>query len=231
DGISNWRLPTFEELQTLQDFGKYPKIDPVFNTKKSGKYWTSTEYPFDPSTLAYYIDFSRGFSASYGDRSVYEKSNTYAVRCVRGEPLQERKFTRDATKNIVTDHTTHLMWEDTSHITSKSSVAEAIKYCEDMTLGGYSDWHLPNINEIYTITDKTHYDPAINAVFNNRVTIGSENSSSHYRKANYWTSTYYGPNSDNENVHYYRTLNARDGASHRCKYGMDMHVRCVRTAQ
>ena len=228
NGLSNWRLPSMKELQSLLDLGSEPHIDATFSTAKGGKYWSSTEYPHQPSNAAYYIDFSRGFSADYGDRSVYEKSNDYAVRCVRGDKLKEGSFSRNSSKETVMDSTTNLMWEDTSHIERTSGVEDAISYCENLTLGGFSDWKLPNINEYYTIVDRTLYDSAINPAFEHTLSIGTSNDGDHYRGANYWTSTYYGPHSELAHVQYYRTFNERDGASHRCRYYMSMHTRCVR---
>ena len=228
EGTAGWRLPSMHELTTLVDLGYEPKIDPLFSTKRSGKFWSSTEYAFDTSKYAYYSDFSTGFSADYGDRSVFEKSNSYAVRCVKGDAIKEGEFKRDTAKELVSDSTANLMWEDTSHINRTSDVEAAIDYCEGLNLGGFSDWKLPNLNEFNTITDRSHYDSAINLIFANRLSIGEDNNNDHYRAANYWTSTYYGPRSDDSTVHYYRTLNARDGASHRCRSYMGMHTRCVR---
>ena len=218
DGISGWRLPQMRELQTLIDLSHLG----------GGKYWSATEYPYNPNQMAYYIDFSNGFSAEYGSRDPFEKSNRYRVRCVKGEMISKGEFTRDDTTQTVTDKTTNLMWEDTAHIEQRLGVEDAINYCENLTLAGYDNWHLPNINEYYTIADRNHYDPAVNPIFLHRLTITDNNSNEHYRAANYWTSTYYGQHPDLPQVHYYRTFNERDGTSHRCRYYMGMHTRCVR---
>jgi len=122
EGTAGWRLPSMHELTTLVDLGYEPKIDPLFSTKRSGKFWSSTEYAFDTSKYAYYSDFSTGFSADYGDRSVFEKSNSYAVRCVKGDAIKEGEFKKDTAKELVSDSTANLMWEDTSHINRTSGV-------------------------------------------------------------------------------------------------------------
>ncbi len=218
DGVAGWRLPEMRELQTLQDFSKH----------NGGTYWSATEYPYNPSQMAYYINFSQGFSADYGSRDVFEKSKRYRVRCVKGDRLSKGKFTRDNATQTVSDTTTHLMWEDTAHIQQTSGVEDAIAYCENLTLGGYHDWHLPNINEYYTIADRSHYDDAVADIFEHKLSISDDNTNEHYRAANYWTSTYYGQHPNLPQVHYYRTFNERDGASHRCRYYMGMHARCVR---
>ena len=77
-------------------------------------------------------------------------------------------FIRDDEKNIVIDTATLLIWQDELYtIGEKDSLSantesgkalhwvNAINYCDNLMLGGYSDWKLPNINELYTITNKT----------------------------------------------------------------------------
>jgi len=70
---------------------------------------------------------------------------------------------------IVTDNTTTLQWQD-DYSDNNGSVKEtkwedAIDYCEALTLGGYDDWRLPNFNELYSITDHTKSNPAIDTTF------------------------------------------------------------------
>ncbi len=84
-------------------------------------------------------------------------------------------FTRDDSTQIVTDNSTTLQWQDDTNITK--SWTEAISYCEALTLGGHSDWRLPNFNELYSIADHSKRDPAIDSTFINVVSDG------------YWSST------------------------------------------
>ena len=39
--------------------------------------------------------------------------------------------------------------------TSARNWAAALNYAENLTLAGYSDWRLPNIKELQTLTDFT----------------------------------------------------------------------------
>jgi hypothetical protein len=43
---------------------------------------------------------------------------------------------------------------------------QALTYCENLILAGYSDWRLPNRNELQSIVDYSRYNPAIDPVFN-----------------------------------------------------------------
>jgi len=59
----------------------------------------------------------------------------------------------------------------------------AIDYCENtLALGGYTDWRLPNRNELLSIVDYSQVNPAIYSVFANKSSDG------------YWSSTTYAGN-------------------------------------
>jgi len=84
--------------------------------------------------------------------------------------LANERFVRDDAKEVVVDTKTNLMWQDNADAkTIKKSWNYAIDYCENLTLSGYSDWHLPNRNELYGIADRNRYNPAINPIFQNVV--------------------------------------------------------------
>lgn len=79
----------------------------------------------------------------------------FAIACF----LLANDLTRDA-NGIVTDSTTNLMWQDNSNQEEKTW-SDAINYCENLVLGGYSDWRLPNINELFSLVDYSKSQDAI----------------------------------------------------------------------
>jgi len=85
----------------------------------------------------------------------------------------------DHGNSTVTDNVTGLMWQQAGDNTGRIW-EEAISYCEGLSLAGQTDWRLPNIKELESITDDSRYNPSIDPVaFPNT------------QAANYWSSTTY----------------------------------------
>jgi len=72
---------------------------------------------------------------------------------------------RDDGNEIVYDCQRMLMWQDNGEVnTTALDWQGAINYCENLELAGYTNWHLPNVNELLSIT-VTHYQTKIEARF------------------------------------------------------------------
>lgn len=61
-------------------------------------------------------------------------------------------------KVIVKDTETGLEW--TKEYATNKTWQQALDYCETLNYGDYSDWRLPNIEELKTLIDDTIYSPA-----------------------------------------------------------------------
>ncbi|MBO4711399.1 DUF1566 domain-containing protein, partial [bacterium] len=59
---------------------------------------------------------------------------------------------------VVSDSSTNLLWQKGSK--SVKNWKEALAYCQNLEYAGYSDWRLPNKNELITIVDYSKADPA-----------------------------------------------------------------------
>ena len=147
DGKDNWRLPIIKEFTQLTDYSKRgPALDKEFKNATYGLdsvgYWSSTK-----STFRWWISLLTG-----NDHFYITDNNKHYVKCVNNinSNWKEANFTRE--DGIVKDNNSKLFWQDNTTISNKSWI-EAINYCESLNLGGYSNWRLPNINELGSIID------------------------------------------------------------------------------
>ncbi len=120
--------------------------------------------------------------------------------------------------DIVSCSENQLVWQDDNGtIDVKKVWSEAITYCEDLSFAGYSDWRLPNQNELLSIVDYDKHDSAINSAF--------KNTYPNY----YWSSTIRSDNSNNAWL-----VNFNDGGTFILDSSKDnnnsRYVRCVRDA-
>ena len=159
-GKSDWRVPNPIELLTIVDNGKEgnPATNSDFTempTDNNSYLWTSKESKNDTS-YAYafrpYDGMIRG-----GSYDIFLKTNTYNVLCVSGNellPAASSDFTESLYGAIVIDNRTGLMWQKSYYASTDTwTWQEALKYCDDLTYAGYSDWRLPNKNELASLLD------------------------------------------------------------------------------
>ncbi len=128
-----------------------------------------------------------------------------------------RSYSRDDANSIVIDHTTGLMWQDDENVTLPSSNSktwsDANTTCEMLEAGGYSDWRVPMIEELVTLTDKGNFNNAIDATF------------MFCNEYNYWSITV----SPNPNYDYYvKAVRFSDGKIFNANKTHNNYVRCVR---
>ncbi|WP_428026228.1 DUF1566 domain-containing protein [Arcobacter sp.] len=96
--------------------------------------------------------------------------------------LNAGSFKRDSQLNIVTDTNTPLVWMDSeANVTLYFTHQEAEKYCEDLLHGTYSDWRLPEIEELETIVDKNNFPKNIDRAFKYSLNEGYWASTAHWR--------------------------------------------------
>lgn len=143
----------------------------------------------------------------------------------------KNRFIRDNTKEVVLDVSTNLMWQDNAVAAStrkqwvvtisyilgdylNTSGDTATTYCTNISLGGYTDWRLPDRDELLGIVKSTANAPSISNIF--------QYTASSY----YWSSTTV---VDNEgNAWYGSFLNDSD---YWFAKNNSLYVRCVRDGQ
>ena len=133
------------EFHTISDNGR---CAPAFNTtyfpnitNSDSSIWTIQERKAD-TTKAYYVRYYTAYSY------IEAKTTPYNVMCVRGNELPTASFTTQTISGdvVVNDSATGLMWQKT-YPSSTYTWVNALKYCENLSYAGYTDWRLPNKNE------------------------------------------------------------------------------------
>ncbi len=175
-GFSDWRLPSVTELSSLVNSdipSPGPTIDlALFPNTGSSWYWSATTIH---TIYAWRVNFDYGF-VGYDN-----KYNTNYVRAVRLGQWELRSF-----DNLVihedgtfTDPTTGLMWQiETAPRTY--TWKNALEYAENLQLAGYTDWRLPDRNELQSLVDYRTSYPSVATVLKDK-TVSSY----------YWSSTTY----------------------------------------
>lgn len=92
----------------------------------------------------------------------------------RGYPRTGIRFV-DNGDGTITDNATGLMWiQDTTGPGCNNGEgklwAAAVAWAAALTFAGYSDWRLPNINELASIGDYGRSNPSIDPIFTNATT-------------------------------------------------------------
>lgn len=214
---SDWRLPSFSELESIMDYGNNPAINSDFQCQPSF-YWSATTAAVG-DLYAHIIIFGDG-NDGYQDKTAQNH-----FRCVRGENDVTEQF-NDNGDGSITDLTTGLVWQETTadsngdgYITTddKATWEEALTYCKE------SGWRLPNARELKSLVKREGgvlpTDPLINPVFESQ-------------RAEYWTSTSCASSPPEDQ--YYTPDGAwpvsfQDGRSHWSDKSANSHyVRCVK---
>lgn len=73
---------------------------------------------------------------------------------------------KDNGDGTVTDENTGLMWQQTPPIEGMTW-AQAKEYCENLEFGGYSDWRLPTLKELFSISNFSEGWPYIDSEYFN----------------------------------------------------------------
>ncbi|MEW6080098.1 MAG: DUF1566 domain-containing protein, partial [Thermodesulfobacteriota bacterium] len=167
-GFSDWRMPTYKELNNILDLGRHgPAVNATFFPNMSGNYyWSSTEV-FNNPEYVMSINFTRGEYGPIG------KAGCIGLVLVRGGTT-DPSFT-DNDDGTVTDNNTGLMWTKypadlnddgiINYSNDTMTLKEALDWCENLALAGYDDWRLPTPKELVSIAGHETFLPAIDTTY------------------------------------------------------------------
>lgn len=93
------------------------------------------------------------------DKKVAESKEVNNARVASSGTTIDRYQANDT---VVTDHKTGLVWQNSYDV---HTFDDALTYCSDLNLGGFTDWRLPRVDELSTIVDYSQFNSAIDGVF------------------------------------------------------------------
>jgi hypothetical protein len=176
-GHTDWRVPTIKEQYSLIDFRggfhitaleSVPYIDTdyfefAYGDESAGErpidvqVWTSTEYvstTMHGDATVFGVNFADGRIKGY-PRDVTpggSGANELFVRYVRGNVDYGVNDFVAGDDGTVTDGATDLVWQQ-GDSTDELSWRDALAYCEELELGGATDWRLPDAKQLQSVVD------------------------------------------------------------------------------
>ena len=218
---SDWRIPSIKELYSLimftgrvmgstaitafinTDYFNQPfgNVD-IGERSIDAQVWSSTFYTgltMNADTTIFGVNFVDGRIKGYPKFNRREnQENKMFFRMVRGNTYYGKNLFADNGNGTVSDSASMLMWQKTDDGIARDWL-QSVQYCENLELGGYSDWHLPNAKELQSIVDYNRSPSATNSaaidpVFKVSEILDPEGNPGHFPY--FWTSTTHldGPN-------------------------------------
>jgi formylglycine-generating enzyme required for sulfatase activity len=180
-GYNDWRLPTGLELMSINNYSRNkPALNTVYFPETLAEYWWTSEHQVDDPNKIWVVNAGGGIGAHLKTETISaggtRKIHVRAVRTLVNNAITGPRFT-DMGNGTIIDNLTRLTWQK---IQSANTMTweEALAYSGSLTLGGKSDWRLPNVKELQSLNDVSICKPSFTKAFFPNVSAG-----------NYWSST------------------------------------------
>jgi Protein of unknown function (DUF1566)/Secretion system C-terminal sorting domain len=166
-GFSDWRLPTAHESFSILNLQRNnPALDVIF-TVSAAEYWWTSDKQANDATKIWCTNAGGGVGNHPKSETVsaggVKKFHARVVRDVKTPPTVANAFTDNA-NGTIKDNLTGLTWQKVPN-SDTLTWENALIYAEGLTLGGFSDWRLPNIKELQSINDERLVNPSISTTY------------------------------------------------------------------
>jgi len=167
-GFTNWRLPTAKEsFSILNHQNNNPAVDINFFTKTAAEYWWTSEKQNNDANKIWCTNAGGGIGNHPKTETISaggtKKFHVRAVRDVIEPTVIQNHFT-DNGNGTITDNLTNLVWQKIPN-TNTLTWEDALVYAEGLELGNNSNWRLPNIKELQSISEVDLNNPSVNTNF------------------------------------------------------------------
>ena len=165
-GFDDWRLPRPEELLSIVDrgmadpaldtdlFTNMISVNPENDFDDRNNFWSSKNiYPDLEKRVPCFLDISDGsMNCSYAFSDTPYSSR---VACVRGNEFANKaQLSEETAENgdvVIKDSSTGLMWQGSPDTDTNLDWKELFSHCEDLDYAGFTDWRVPDINELASL--------------------------------------------------------------------------------
>lgn len=163
-GYNDWRLPDIHELFSILNHERTnPALDPTSFGNTAAAYWWSADRQANDSNKVW-VTNAGGGAGNHPKTETISAGGTkrFHVRAVRSASSPEILNTRfqDNGDGTVTDQITGLTWlnrlqQDTM------DWEQALRLADSSSAAGKTDWRLPNIKEMQSVSDQKLFLPCI----------------------------------------------------------------------
>ena len=163
-GYTNWRLPdAHESFSILNHQNNGPALNTTVFTKTLAEYWWTSDKQANDVTKIWVTNAGGGIGNHPKSETVSaggtKKIHVRAVRDVTTPTVIQNRLTKNG-DGTVTDNLTGLIWEQIPNPNS-NTWEQALIYAENLSLAGKTDWRLPNIKELQSLSDYKLGSPSI----------------------------------------------------------------------
>lgn len=170
-GYLDWRLPNAHEGFSIMDLAhNNPALDLTAFATTDAQYWWTSDRQANDSNKVWVTNAGGGIGNHPMNETISAGGvKRFHVRAVRDQSLPSvipAQFVHLAFATAM-DTLTGLTWQR-GHCPDTLTWEEALHYADTLSIGGFSDWRLPNIKELRSISDVHLIGPSLDGgVFGN----------------------------------------------------------------
>lgn len=199
-GYADWRMPTSLELYSLVNLqNNNPALNKNYFTSIA-EYWWSSQTQSNDTNRIWVVNSGGGIGNHLKSETISaggtKKFHVFAVRQVLEPTVLVKRFVSQNSV-VFLDSVTSLIWQIQSNY-PKMDWENALGYAENLSSGGYTDWRLPNIKELQSLSDYTLIGPAFPTAIANLgiknywsgTSLGNQQTKAWYWNTQYGITTY-----------------------------------------
>lgn len=174
-GYSDWRLPLpIESYSILNHQANNPAIFSTYFTSSTAEYWWTSVVQCNDSNKIWATNAGGGIGNHPKTETISAGGTKHfharLVRDVQTPIILTDRYTNQQ-DGTFRDELTNLVWQQTA-LTDSITWEDALHYADTSTLGAHSDWRLPNVKEIQSLNEESHFGPSINTNYIMNVGVG-----------------------------------------------------------